>query len=121
MLLHGMVHGLYFGQSSRLFELRPGMQWPDASWIFSQVVGEKVVRSLASFWCIIAALGFVIGGIFSLSNQASWRPVVMVSSILSSIMYILFWDGKLRNLGDQGGFGILINIGVLVVLTVLPF
>ncbi len=28
IVLHGLVHLLYAGQSRRLFELRPGMVWP---------------------------------------------------------------------------------------------
>ena len=28
IVLHGLVHLLYFGQSARYFELKPGMVWP---------------------------------------------------------------------------------------------
>ncbi len=34
LILHGLVHLLYAGQALRYFELRPGMTWPDASWLF---------------------------------------------------------------------------------------
>jgi hypothetical protein len=34
LLLHGLVHLLYFGQSARYFDLRPEMIWPDGSWAF---------------------------------------------------------------------------------------
>ena len=34
IVLHGLVHLLYFGQSRRLFELQPGMAWPE-SWRLS--------------------------------------------------------------------------------------
>jgi len=118
MVLHGLVHLLYFGQSARLFELRPGMLWPDGSWAFSKVFGEKAVRSLACILFILGALGFVVGGIIIFANQRYWRPVVMVSSIFSSILYIVFWDGKLKKLDDKGGFGVLINIAILAGLIV---
>jgi len=118
MVLHGLVHLLYFGQSARLFELRPGMLWPDGSWAFSKVFGEKAVRSLAYILFILGALGFVVGGIIIFANQRYWRPVVMVSSIFSSILYIVFWDGKLKKLDDKGGFGVLINIAILAGLIV---
>ena len=29
LMLHGLVHLLYLGQSQRFFELQPGMTWPD--------------------------------------------------------------------------------------------
>lgn len=117
-MFHGLVHGLYFGQSARLFQLRPGMLWPDGSWVFSKILGDKIVRILASISFILADFGFMVGGVFFITNKTSWRPIVMVSAIFSSIMYILFWDGKLKKLDDKGGFGILINSAILVGLVV---
>ena len=66
LVLHGLVHMPYFGQGARLFELQPGMLWPDGSWIFSKLLGDNGTRTLASLFCILAAAGFVIGsaGIF---------------------------------------------------------
>lgn len=118
MILHGLVHGLYFGQSARLFELQPGMVWPDGSWTFSKIFGEKPLRALASLLFLLAGLGFIAGGIFALAGQAVWRPVVMVSCLYSSLIYILFWDGKFKKLHDKGGIGIFINIAILVALIV---
>jgi hypothetical protein len=28
LILHGLVHLLYYGQSARRFELAPGLTWP---------------------------------------------------------------------------------------------
>jgi hypothetical protein len=39
LVLHGLVHLLYFGQSARYFELKPGMTWPDGAWAFSRLLG----------------------------------------------------------------------------------
>jgi hypothetical protein len=116
MILHGLVHGLYFGQSARLFELQPGMVWPDGSWAFSKNFEEKAVRALASLLFLLAGLGFIAGGIFALAGQAIWRPAVMVSCLYSSLIYILFWDGKFSKLHDMGGIGILINIAIFFAL-----
>ena len=33
MVLHGLVHLLYFGHGLRFFEL-PDLAWPDGSWVF---------------------------------------------------------------------------------------
>ena len=41
VVLHGLVHLFYFAQSRRLFELRPGLVWPDGSWAFSKLLGEQ--------------------------------------------------------------------------------
>ena len=118
-VLHGLVHLLYFGQSSRLFELQPGMVWPDGSWAFSALLGENPTRNLASITCILAALGFVISGVGVFISQSWWRNAVLVSAIFSGILYILFWNGRLQHLDGQGAVGLLIDVAILVSVLVL--
>lgn len=119
MVLHGLVHLLYLGQSARRFELRPGMTWPDGSWAFSKLLEEKATRNLASIACGLAAIGFVAGGAGLLISQAWWRPLVVAAATFSSLAFTLLWDGKLRKLDDQGGVGVLINLALLLVALVL--
>ena len=119
IVLHGLVHLLYFGQSQRLFELRPGMIWPDGSWAFSRLLGDEATRILASISYALAAIGFVAGGIGILVRQAWWRPVVVGSAAFSAVIIILFWDEELHKLDDKGGIALLINIAILVALLVL--
>ncbi len=111
---HGLVHLLYFGQSMRRFELRPGMTWPDGSWVFSRLLGDQSTRKLASLACLVAAVGFVAGGAGLLISQVWWRPLTVAAAAFSSMAFILFWDGTLRKLDDQGGVGILINSALLL-------
>ena len=118
-VLHGLVHLLYFGQSWRLFELQPGMVWPEGSWAFSKLLGDEATRLLASISCVLAAIGFVAGGIGILVRQTWWRPVVVGVAAFSSLGYILFWNGKMQKLDDQGGVGLLLNVALLVVVFVL--
>ena len=61
-VLHGLVHLLYFGQSARIFELQPGMVWPDGSWALSKFLGNAPARNLAGILLVIAALGFILSG-----------------------------------------------------------
>ena len=114
LLLHGLVHLLYFGQSARLFELKPGMIWPDGSWAFSKLLGEKGTRTLASIFCIIAAIGFMIGSAGIFFGQSWWRMAAVVSAAFSGILYILFWNGRLQNLDGQGFVGLLIDVAIMV-------
>jgi hypothetical protein len=114
IVLHGMVHLLYFGQSARYFELKPGMVWPDGSWAFSKLLGNEAARNLASISLILAAMGLIVGGVGILVNQAWWRPVVVGVAAFSSLVYILFWNGRMQNLDGQGGIGLLISIAILV-------
>jgi hypothetical protein len=119
IMLHGLVHLLYFGQSRRLFELQPGMVWPDGSWAFSRLLGDEAIRLLASISYVLAAIGFVAGGTGILVRQNWWRPVVVASAAFSAVIIILFWDGELQNLDDKGLIGLLINIAILVALLIL--
>lgn len=115
-VLHGVVHLLYFGQSARLFELRAGMVWPDKSWAFSKFLGAAAIRNLASILLILAAAGFLASGVGLFLEQGWWQPLAISMAGFSSLVYILFWDGTMRSLDNQGGVGILINLAILVAL-----
>ena len=117
-ILHGLVHLLYFGQSTRLFELQSGMIWPDGSWAFVSFFGNEVTRTLASILLVLAAIGFVAGGVGVFISQAWWRPMIVASAAFSAVIFILFWDGQVQVLANKGLFGILINLAILVALLV---
>lgn len=121
LVLHGLVHLLYFGQSARRFELRPGMVWPDGSWAFTRLLGNKTTRTLASIACIAAAIGFVASGAGVLISQVWWRPLVVAATTFSSVAFILFWNGKLHQLADQGAVAILINLAILIAALVFQW
>lgn len=112
-VLHGIVHLLYFGQSARYFELKPGLVWPDGSWVFSRFLSQGSARNLASALLILAAIGFIVSGIGFFTKQDWWRTAVIASSVLSSVLYILFWDGKMQALHDKGFVGVLINLAII--------
>jgi uncharacterized membrane protein YphA (DoxX/SURF4 family) len=119
IMLHGLVHLLYFGQSARYFDLKPRMLWPDGSWAFSRLLGNEAARNLASISLILAAMGLIVGGIGILASQAWWRPVVVGAAAFSSITYIIFWNGRMQNLDAQGVVGILIDISILLAVLIL--
>jgi uncharacterized membrane protein YphA (DoxX/SURF4 family) len=118
LLLHGLVHLLYFGQSVRFFELQPGLTWPDGSWAFSRLLGDSGTRTLASILLIITALGFMIGAAGIAFGQSWWRTAVVASAVFSVVVYILFWNGRWQHLDAQGGVGILIGLAILVAVLV---
>lgn len=113
IVLHGLVHLLYFGQSARYFELQPGMAWPDGAWAFSRLLGDGTTRMLAGILLVLATVGFVAGGAGILLNQAWWRPAVVAVAAFSVLIYLLLWDGALQNLDNKGWIGILINVAIL--------
>jgi len=121
VVLHGLVHLLYFGHGQRLFELKPGLPWPDGSWAFSKLLGDGPARILASAFCVLAAIGFVAGGIGIFARQAWWQPVVLGSAVFSAVVFILFWDGRRQMLDGKGLFAILINTAILVALLIMQW
>jgi len=121
LILHGLVHLLYAGQSWRLFELRPGMLWPDGSWLFSKLLGDGTTRYLACIALALAALGFMTGGLGVFLQQDWWRPVTVGAAIFSAAIFIVFWDGKLQSLDDKGGIGVLIDLGILLLVLILKW
>ncbi len=119
VVLHGLVHLLYFGQSARHFELKPGMVWPNGAWAFSRRLGDEATRNLASMALILAALGLAAGGIGILASQVWSRPVVAGAAAFSSVVYLLLWNGRTQNLDGQGAVGLLIDIAILVAVLIL--
>jgi hypothetical protein len=67
----------------------------------------------------LTAIGFVAGGIGLAVGQAWWRPVVAASAARSALIILLFWDGKMRNLADQGLIALLIDMAILVAVLIL--
>lgn len=116
LILHGLVHLLYLGQSQKFFELRAGFAWPQGSWAFSGLMSDQALRGLTAAACALAAIGFVVGGVGRLAAQDWWTPLVIAAAVLSSVAYLLLWNGRLRRLDDQGGIGILINLVILAAL-----
>jgi hypothetical protein len=121
IILHGLVHMFYFGQSIRIFELTPEFVWPDGAWAFSKLLGVETNRKLAGILLVVVTIPFVIGGIGIFINQAWWQPVVVGSAAFSAIIFILFWDGRAGMLSEKGFVGILINLALLVMLLVFKW
>ncbi len=119
MVLHGLVHLLYYGQSRGLFELQRGMVWPEGAWAFSRLLGDETTRRLASVACVVAAAGFLAGGTGILAGQAWWRPLVVGAAAFSTATFVLFWDGSRHRLDNQGAIAILINMAILLAVLVL--
>jgi len=116
IILHGLVHLLYFGQSQRYFELQDGMIWPDGAWAFSRLLGNETTRSLTSVLCVVAAILFVAGSLGMFANWSLWRTIVASGAVFSSVIYLLLWNGQMQRLANQGAIAILINLAILFVL-----
>jgi len=118
LILHGLVHLLYAGQSLRFFELRPAMTWPDGAWLLSKLLSNPATRLLAAVLLALASIGFIAAGLGLFLQQEWWRPVAVGAAMLSTLIFFLFWDGGFRALDAQGAVGLLINLAVLAMVLI---
>lgn len=117
LILHGLVHLLYFALSRKFFELdKPLVGWPERSWLFSRFLGTAATRNLASALYVLAVVLFVVAGLSGLLRAGAWSSLVTLAAAFSSLTIVLFWDGVLRRMPDKGFVGVLINAGILVVV-----
>lgn len=113
VILHGLVHVWFVVLSQRLVEYQQDMGWTGRSWLLTNLHGDSFTRSLASGIYGLSSLGFVAGGVALILQQEWWRPVIIVSALLSSVAILLFWDGRMEMIVQKGLLGLLINLGLL--------
>lgn len=118
IVLHGLVHLLYFGHIQGYFELQPDMRWPDDSWLFSRFISPGEIRKLAAVLMVLVAAIVTIGSLGLMLRQAWWQPMVVGATTLSSLVFLALWDGTGKQLDNQGFVGVLINLALLVILLV---
>ena len=122
LILHGLVHLLYFALSRKLFELdKPLAGWPEQSWLFSKFLGVAATRNVASVLYALAIILFVVSGVSGLLRVAAWPSIVVIAAVFSSVTIILFWDGVLKRMPDKGFMGVLINAAILIVVLIPLF
>ena len=114
LILHGLVHILYGVQALKVWELTPGLKWPGDSWIFWKIASKKVIEIFASVFCFSASSLFIYSGIFHFATNDFPTKLLWLTCIISTVMFIVFWNGKIRKLDHQGFYGIVINAAIFV-------
>ena len=79
----------------------------------SRLLGQDATRWLAAGACVLAALGFVAGGVGVLGGWSWWQPVIVGAAAFSIAIWLLFWDGTMQRLAEQGLIAIVINAAIL--------
>lgn len=82
LLGHGFVHA------------RWQLWWPGGgprtSWLLRSA-GEGTLRSLGMTVFVLAAIGFFAAGLGVFIQQGWWRPVAMISSLVSLLVMVALW------------------------------
>jgi hypothetical protein len=111
--LHGLVHAMYVGQALRWFELREGMTWPDGAALLP-VFSNTTLHVIAAISIGVSSLALVVGGV-GIALDAGWgRPVTLAAAVAASVFHILLWNGDIRTAAEQGLYGVIINIVIVV-------
>jgi hypothetical protein len=117
IVLHGLVHVLYFGLSQGYFTLdTPIGGWPERSWALAGLLTPPATRAVASTLYLLATALFVVSGAAIIVRANWWSAMLVGAALFSSAVVVLFWDGKMRQLPDKGFVGVLINVVVLAVV-----
>jgi hypothetical protein len=53
------------------------------------------LTSLSTTLFVVAAVGFGLAGFGLLAHQGWWRPVAVISSVVSLTLLVLFWNNGL--------------------------
>jgi len=114
LLLHGWVHAWYLLLAGNIVKYTPDMGWTGNSWLLSGWMGESTLRALAIFLYLIAAILFTVTGIGYYSGKAWFISIMLISTIISSLTIITFFDGKFELLVQKGLVGLILNVVLLV-------
>ena len=111
--MHGLVHAMYVGQALRWFELREGMTWPVGA-RFLPAIPDTALRVSAAIAVGVSSLALVAGGI-GIAMGTGWGPTVtLVAAAVVSVVHLVLWDGEVKTFPDQGLYGIVINVVIVV-------
>jgi hypothetical protein len=113
LILHGLVHVWYVVLSQGWVEFQAEMGWTGFSWLLNGILGIKFANILATIFYSVAAIAFVISGVGLFAKQEWTRTSIIVASLISIFVVLLFWDGKFNQLVEKGLLGLLISIGFL--------
>jgi hypothetical protein len=111
-IFHGIVHVFYGLHSLRVIELTPGLQWPANSWVFLKLTSKKTIQWVSACFCFLAAPVFIFTGIYHLVTATMLNTIVWIGCAISTLVYLLFWDGRVKKLNSQGFYGIVINVAI---------
>ena len=117
LIAHGIGH--YMGVLSA-FGVRLSPKSSSQSWLFTNLLGEKISRIISFIIWILALLGFIGAGLSLLGwilPQNIWEPLGIISAILFLAGLMLFWNAFAFIFNKIGALGV--NIAVLVALLIL--
>lgn len=86
-----------------------GFWWLSYSWLLARFLGDSTMRFTILLLWLIAVIGFTGAGLGILVQEAWWRPLTIIASMVSLLVIGLVRDGGMFGAG-------LADIAILVAL-----
>jgi hypothetical protein len=104
---------VYIASSRDWFGPDATWAWNGESWLLSGVLGRRWLLDFASVLFRLVAVGLAGGGIGYVLSHPWSEPLLVGSAGLSTVGYVLRWDGEFTQLPAKGVVGIVSNLGIL--------
>lgn len=115
LILHGLIHLLYLTLSQDIIT-DPSIHWSRESWLLSSFLSDGLLKQISFILFSASILFFVAAGLLYMTEFKRRRAAVYFSAIFSSMTILIFWNGTLQHLDDQGFVGIIINIAIMIIV-----
>jgi hypothetical protein len=94
--------------------------WNSESWLLTGLIGQGATNVVAIIIWLAATVGFLLAALALLGwgvPHAWWRPLAVVSAVISLIGILLFWNAFAASFNKVGA--ITVDLAVLIGLLVL--
>ncbi len=92
LIIHGLIYLLFefiiYDSANDVY-----IGWSGQSWILTNPLGTLAVLIIGRIVWGLTIAGFVAAGITLLLKLKIWRIIALISSAISLLGYLFFWDG----------------------------
>lgn len=96
--------------------------WNSHSWLLTDLLGQRVTDVVAVIIWLLVVIGFLLAALALLGwgvPHEWWRPLAVVSAVISLIGIVLFWNAFAAWFNKAGA--ITVDLAVLIGLLVLQW
>ncbi len=115
LFIHGVGHFMGVMPALRLVDVKG---WNSHSWLLTPLVGEGVARFISIVLFLAALVGFLATALAVMGwlvPHDPWRPLALVSAVISLVAIVLFWNAFVSFIPNKLG-AIVVNVATLVCL-----
>lgn len=101
----------------------PVKGWKGSSWLLGDGISNPQLTTLVVVLHVIAGMATLAGAVaIGLPSLLPgwWRPLAITGAMFGLVAFAVFWDGQTGLLFDEGAFGALISLVILVAAITFP-